>query len=391
VAAKTAGQMAIGTIDCTTQRGLCDEYKVRGYPTLKFSLDGDISDYPGGRKEEELLFFAAKMVRPVVQLVNSVEEAEKFAAKETEEGVAFLAYHPDAVEGEGQGQESDLDKKLQKSRWTQVYAQVARSQKAYGHFALLEKNPEAAVLGQPEGKPFVCRLEANVPPHCFESSPETVDKTDLLDFVRSTIVPTVSHLGPHNFHKVSRSGRPLVIGAVSAADKTAEVAQVKQVLTKYALEGPAEIRDKYYYGWLDGKAWSRFLEQFDVLPDELPQIFVLNVPKKTYWQNATYQMSLDAFLAAVQDGTVKEKVSTKKGFQGVLDRFMHFMVEHRPWSVVAVVLFLVGLSLVIFSVVSPGEDLRPPYERIEPTTTQEPKTDEGSSEKEISDESKKDK
>ena len=72
---------------------------MNGYPTLKFSLDGggEIYDYPGGRAARDFLEFAHKMLRPVVDTVTSVAAAHEFAARESEEGVAFLAYHPAVV------------------------------------------------------------------------------------------------------------------------------------------------------------------------------------------------------------------------------------------------------------------------------------------------------
>ena len=73
--------MAIGKIDCTVHKKLCGNYKVRGYPTLKYSVDGTVYDYPGGRDEAALTAFATKMSQPAVQVVSSYDEAFEFAQK----------------------------------------------------------------------------------------------------------------------------------------------------------------------------------------------------------------------------------------------------------------------------------------------------------------------
>ena len=44
-----SGKMAIGKIDCTTEKNLCKKHGIRGYPTLKIYRDGDFFDYPGRR------------------------------------------------------------------------------------------------------------------------------------------------------------------------------------------------------------------------------------------------------------------------------------------------------------------------------------------------------
>jgi protein disulfide-isomerase-like protein len=349
VAKLTEGKMAIGKIDCTTEKKLCDQHGVRGFPTLKVSLDGDIHDYPGGRKKEEFLDFAEKMNRPAVDSVSSTELAVERVTKNTETGVAFVVYHS-AVQG------STMENKLQSTLLTQVVAQVARKQRAYAEFMLLELDEEEEKEKQ---APFFCRLEMHVEPRCYEDM-AGVNTVDLLNFVREQNVPTVSHLGPSNFHKLGRNGRPLVIGVVDGQDAD-QVSKMKETLAKYAVAGDANLRDKYYYGWFDGKVWQKFLEQFDVLPEDSPQIFCLNVPKKQYWQNATYKLNVDDFLADVADGTIERKSAGKKGFDGVLQKLYFAIVEYQPWSIIFLIILGISVAVAIATVVSPGDDLRPPY------------------------------
>ena len=173
-------------------------------------------------------------------------------------------------------------------------------------------------------------------------------------------MPTIAHLGPHNFHRIGRSGRPLAIAVVDVNDKE-QVSQAKGALKSYALEGKAEIRDGYYYGWFDGKQWSRFLEQFDVLEKDLPQVFVLDVPARTYWQNSTYKLNIEEFLDAVQDGTIESKSAGAKGWKGSLEKALNLIIQYQPWSFAVIVLFVIGFSVIVAYLVSPGDDFHPPY------------------------------
>ena len=90
VAAKLEGKMAIGKIDCTQHKKVCDEHKVRGFPTLKYSIDGKVFDYAGGREESSLINFAERMSSPPVQEIVRKEDAKQFAKTKTDEGIVFL-------------------------------------------------------------------------------------------------------------------------------------------------------------------------------------------------------------------------------------------------------------------------------------------------------------
>lgn len=344
VAPYLAGQMAIGKVDCTVEKKLCDEFGVRGYPTLKFSYDGEIYDYPGGRSKDEIIAFSEKMNKPVVQAVDSVAEAWKYAKEQAEDGVIFLAYSPQAA-----------NEDAEETYLAQVFAQVARKQRAFGHFLMLPSStPDlASISGQSPEKPFICRLEENIDPICFDPI-EKVDSVKLLKFVEEKNVPTVIKLGPHNFGKIGRKGRPLVIGVLDTSNED-QVANMKRNLSRYATSGPENVRNQYYYGWIDVKQWAKFLAQFNVLPEESPQIFVLNVPDKRFWQSATYGTDVGGLLAAIQDGSLKPGTAGPGGVQGVIDRLYSLLVNYRPWSVVVLVLVVVAVAVAIASLVSPPE------------------------------------
>jgi protein disulfide-isomerase A1 len=48
--------MAIGKVDCTTEKQLCKQrFDVRGYPTLKYYRDGEFHDYPAGRDADSIM------------------------------------------------------------------------------------------------------------------------------------------------------------------------------------------------------------------------------------------------------------------------------------------------------------------------------------------------
>jgi hypothetical protein len=367
--------MAIGTIDCTIHKSLCNEYDVSGYPTLKFSIDGVVADYPSGRSENDFVQFSEKMLLPPVVSVNSVSAATQYAKTSTEQGLVFLAYHPAVVADET----SSIDDQLKTTEWTQIYAQVARKLRASGHFLLLDtsgtpNDETAAAVAAEVGQTgeFVCRIEDNVPPRCYTG---TTNPDEMFRWVERENMPTVVVLGAHNFHKLGRKGRPLVIAAVDV--KSDDTARVKQEMARYAISGPAHIRDKYFYGLFDGVTWKRFLEQFEVT--EVPQIFILDVATKKYWQNATYKLNVDDFLQAVEDGIVPSKSAVSLS-EETLMKINNFLSNHRQLSAILAVLFFVSFGVAVCSCITPGDDLRPPYPKK--TTGKTPAEESKRSEKE---------
>lgn len=53
-AEKTYSNVALFDVDCTVEKELCQKEGVRGYPTIKYWVDGKENKYSGGRSEADL-------------------------------------------------------------------------------------------------------------------------------------------------------------------------------------------------------------------------------------------------------------------------------------------------------------------------------------------------
>ena len=155
--------MAIGTIDCTTEKPLCNEYNIKSFPTLKFYKDGNFHDYPGGRKKFEFIRFANQMSKPAVQVVDTYEAALQIAA-ENDPGVAFVLYDK-TMAG------ANLQDQLQSTLLAQVFSQVARKQQAAATFVLLQPTPGYPTIPGQSGLPdsFIINAEPNVDPTFWDT------------------------------------------------------------------------------------------------------------------------------------------------------------------------------------------------------------------------------
>lgn len=367
-APQVAGRMAIGKIDCTEDKKICEKYKIRGYPTLKFALDGDLFDYTLGRTEEDIVAFAERLSRPTVNLLESVDRVMKYTVEDTfGHGVSFLCHDPKAPEG-------SVEQMLKSSKLMQICSQAARKEMANAHFITLPGEADvSSITGEdeevftdengitqkkPKAGGFVCRLEKNVPPRCLMEKETIIDTDSVVEFVRVNNVATVSELGPQNFHRIGRLGRPLVIG-VADLNEDEHIEKMKSELANFAVKGASSLTSKYYFGWMDGVKWAKFLQQFDIKQEELPQIFVLDVPKRKYWRDPQYKdKPLKDFLTAIADGDIESKESGGVRGAQFLNRIAGGFVNWMPWSLF---LLLGMIAAVVVAVVPDGKDLRPPH------------------------------
>eukprot|EP01129_Flabellula_baltica_P009276 TRINITY_DN3760_c0_g1_i2.p1 TRINITY_DN3760_c0_g1~~TRINITY_DN3760_c0_g1_i2.p1 ORF type:complete len:285 (+),score=64.44 TRINITY_DN3760_c0_g1_i2:439-1293(+) len=75
-AAEKANGLGInfGMVDCDENTSLCRGYKIRGYPTLKYMVNGKMGDYMGGREEKDFVSFAERVSSdPVLKVEKDVE------------------------------------------------------------------------------------------------------------------------------------------------------------------------------------------------------------------------------------------------------------------------------------------------------------------------------
>jgi len=76
-----SSSLIIADVDCTTPEGkdLCSKYDVRGYPTIKYFVDGDMEgqDYKGGRDFDSLKGFVEENLASKCDAENPVDCSDK--------------------------------------------------------------------------------------------------------------------------------------------------------------------------------------------------------------------------------------------------------------------------------------------------------------------------
>jgi len=70
-------EIRLGKVDATVQSDLGEKFKIRGYPTLKFFIEGTPVEYSGGRTSDEIVQWVKKKSGPPSVTVNSADELNK--------------------------------------------------------------------------------------------------------------------------------------------------------------------------------------------------------------------------------------------------------------------------------------------------------------------------
>jgi hypothetical protein len=288
-----------------------------------------------------------------VQIVSSYNDATKVLLEKIP--VAFIVYDPEAsasgdsssIDASGATDaEKESEKIIQSTERTRVFGQVARKMQAQGSFGLLlsDVSPEevAKFFDEENAVPmggFIARIEQDVPTKIYDGE---LTSDSFIDFVRDSNLPIVIELGGHNFRLAGRKGKPMAIGVYDPDDEI-KTKKFRQELKQYATRGVH--KDDYVFSTMDGKKWNKFLSQFSITKEGLPELFVLDVPARTYWQDSSV-FGVSDFIKSVKNGEIEsreQEARMKNPFEEFLDNFVKYM----PWSLLAV-LGVLGGTFYIF-------------------------------------------
>jgi protein disulfide-isomerase A1 len=71
----------IAKVDATVENSLAEQFGVKGFPTLKFFIDGQPIDYSGAREEDAIYNWISKKTGPSTSEVKTVEEVKELQGK----------------------------------------------------------------------------------------------------------------------------------------------------------------------------------------------------------------------------------------------------------------------------------------------------------------------
>lgn len=102
----TSSSVVVGVVDCTADdsKDLCERYEVRGYPSLKYFVDGDKAgqDYKGGREVPDFDKFIKETLEVQCQVADPAGCTEKetgFITKMTSKPAEEVTKQLDRLKG----------------------------------------------------------------------------------------------------------------------------------------------------------------------------------------------------------------------------------------------------------------------------------------------------
>lgn len=96
VLSKENPEIRLGKVDATVQQELGERFKIRGYPTIKFFLEGNAIEYGGGRTADEIVQWLKKKSGPAAVTITSAEELKKLQ-EDSEVAVLGLFKNPESA------------------------------------------------------------------------------------------------------------------------------------------------------------------------------------------------------------------------------------------------------------------------------------------------------
>jgi protein disulfide-isomerase-like protein len=333
------GKMAIGKIDCTTERRLCSKFNVEGYPTLKIYRDGDYMDYPGKRDADSMIIFGEKMSSYSVHMASSYSEIIESIVPKSDVGVVFVAYDSQAKVEQTW---APVEQYIQSTANLQIFGQVARKMQAYADFVLLHPSTaqeQRTMFGHGSQQNFfIAQVQVDADPVLL---PETTTWTtsNLLEFVKTHNMPLITQLDEYNFRTTSRKGKVLAMAVVNPEDVQVSHAFMTQ-WKRYAKTAPEAIRNQYIFSSIDGKKWSRFLEPFSIETTILPQILLLDVPNRKYWFEKS--MPMEKFMMDVHDGNIPFRIQTRSESKWI-GKMEEWMWTYSPYSFILAFVCFTGI------------------------------------------------
>ncbi|KAI9259600.1 hypothetical protein BDA99DRAFT_513655 [Phascolomyces articulosus] len=318
-------EVKLGKVDCTANQDLCQEYEVRGYPTLKVFRNGETSEYKGTRKADGIISYMQKQAAPAVLDLNA-DNFEKFKESDRVVVVAYTSPSDDKSKDAVKG----VADKLRDDYFFGLVTDEALA-KEHG----VKKFPTVVIYKQFDQELDGGRSE-------WTDSLENGEKVQ--EFIKTNSVPLLDEISASNFGSYAEAGLPLAyIFADSQEMADPLIEAVKPIAQKYKGKINFVHIDAKKYGPHAGNVglkeeWPAFaIQHIDTgakYPfDQSAEITTKNIEKfvDDYVAGKIEPTLKSEDIPATNDGAVKVVVA-KQFSELVLDKSKDTFLEvYAPW------------------------------------------------------------
>jgi protein disulfide-isomerase/protein disulfide-isomerase A1 len=261
-------KVKLANIDATKETELASKFGVRGYPTIKWFVNGQDSEYDGGRTKDTIVDWVKQMTGP------AVEEVEEIPAAGSKPVVALTG---DASEG---------------------FADAAKGLRKKAQF-VHKKGGAAKVTLQHKGEPVI-ELEG------------AIDKAAVEKLVNANLMPKFGQLDGETFSQYMESGKGLIwilfdMGSESDIEPIADKSRAEMMKLASA------VSDKYSVTYTDTKKFKDALENM-LGVSEFPRVAVQQKAgdkKKFIYEGAMEASKIEQFVKDVDAGKIEAKLKSE--------------------------------------------------------------------------------
>jgi len=280
---------ALGKVDCTVERDVCNKFDVQGFPTVKlFHNDGsEPTDYNEARKADAIVKFMIRQSAPAVTELADAAAVKTFATTESVKIVAFA------------GASDSLEQ----------YTKVANALRNEYFFGVV-KADEAATEYKTKTPSVVLIRDFDDGNVVFPGDFNGADFVQALTtFIKANSFPLVGTIGPENYSKYLERGFNFVWIFVDLDNE-----DHKQLITDAITPVASAFRDKLSFVKLDGVKWVEHAKSFG-LSGNTPGIVLENRDTRKNFLfpegSAVTKDAFNNFIDGVLKGTVAPNVKSE--------------------------------------------------------------------------------
>jgi len=240
-----ANDIKLAKVDCVAQTDLCNDFDVKGYPTLKVFRNVNSTDYNGPRKTDGIVSYMKKQAAPAVSDVT-VENFDNFKDSDTVVIIGFFNINNTA-----------------EFQTLNTVANSLRDEYIFGQTGLEEVVQKAGV----KAPAVVIYKKFDEGKNVHEG---TFTEEELRSFIKTNAVPLLAEIGPENYANYVDSGLPL-------AYLFYETNEHREALGKAAEATAKEFKGKVNFVYIDAAKFGSHASNIN-LKEEWPA-FGIQKPK----------------------------------------------------------------------------------------------------------------